>query len=111
MTAGAAGSAREGAYGCARGPAFGCDPGAARGANRARDLIARAGRGEPDETTCGTKGNRVVIPPGARVLEEGVLVVQDRKVERLEEMAVPVQVETSQQLLGDLLDSVVIDRA
>jgi hypothetical protein len=91
MTSGAAGSARDGARGCARGPAFGCDPSPARRAHRARDLTARAGRCEPDETTGGPKENRVVVPPGARVLEKGVKVVQDRE----------VQLESSQQLLGD----------
>ncbi len=72
-------------------------------ASPARELTARAGRAERGEATCGRKGNRVVVPPDPRELDEGVLVVQDREVEGPEEMAVPVQAGCSQQLLGDLL--------
>jgi hypothetical protein len=43
----------------------------------------------------------VVVPPGARELEKGVLVVQKRE----------VQLESYQQLLGDLLDATAIDHA
>ena len=53
----------------------------------------------------------MAVPPDASELDESVLDVQDREVEEGEEMAVPVHVESSQQLLGDLLDAMVIDRA
>jgi hypothetical protein len=53
----------------------------------------------------------VAVPPDASELDEGVLVVQDREVEEGEAMAVAAHVESSQQLLGDLLDAMVLDRA
>ncbi len=53
----------------------------------------------------------MAVPPDASELDGGVLVVQDRQVEEGEEMAVPAHVESSQDLLGDYLDAMVLDRA
>ncbi len=47
----------------------------------------------------------MAVPPDASELDEGVLVVHDREGEEGEAMAVPAHVESSQQLLGDLLDA------
>ncbi len=53
----------------------------------------------------------MAVPPDANELDEGVLVVHAREVEEGEELTVPVHVESYQQLLGDLLDAMAIDRA
>ncbi len=52
----------------------------------------------------------MAVPPDASELDERLLVVHDREVEEGEAMAVPAHVESSQQLLGDLLDAMVLDR-
>ncbi len=80
-------------------------------ASPARESTAQLGRGERDEAPGGRTGNRVAVPPDASELDEGVLVVHDREGEEGEAMAVPAYVESSQQLLGDLLDAMVLDRA
>jgi hypothetical protein len=63
----------------------------------------RLGRGERDGVTGGRKGNCGAAPPDASELDEGVLVLHDRQVEEGEQMAVALQVESSQQSLGALL--------
>ncbi len=53
----------------------------------------------------------MAVPPDASKPDEGVLVVHVREGDEGEGSAAPVHVDSSQQLLGDLLDALVIDRA